>query len=76
MPRAAAEQGRADLVFERLDLPADRRLGQEQLLRRGAEAEPAGDRLEGAQRADGERAVAELIHVFSASMKGIELIGS
>ena len=52
---AAHEQRRAELVFEALDLPADRRLGEVQLVGGGAEAEQPGDRLEGPQVGQGER---------------------
>ncbi|EWS52453.1 hypothetical protein X551_04762 [Methylibium sp. T29] len=55
---AAGEQRAADLVLQRLDLAADGRLREVQLLGRGTEAEVARDGLEGADRADGERALA------------------
>ncbi len=54
--RAAREERRAELVLEALDLAADRRLGDVQLVGGGAEAERPGDRLEGSQGAQRERA--------------------
>jgi hypothetical protein len=47
--RAAREELGAELVLEALDLAADRRLRDVQLLRRDAEIERPRDRLEGAQ---------------------------
>ena len=49
------EQLRAELVLEALDLAADRRLGDVQLVGGGAEAERPRDRLEGAQVGQRER---------------------
>jgi len=66
MARAAHEQRRAQLVFQALDLAADGRLGDEQLLRRIAEVQPPGDGLEGAQVGQRERAAAWRIHISSA----------
>jgi hypothetical protein len=57
--RVAQEQRHADLVFQRLDLAADGRLGQRQLVGRGAEVQVPGHGLEGAQ-ADGDRAAAQV----------------
>jgi hypothetical protein len=52
--RCRGRTGRAELVLEALDLPADRRLGEVQLVGGGAEAEQPGDRLEGPQVGQGE----------------------
>ena len=49
-PVHAAEQRRAQVLLERADLMADRRLGDEQLVGRLGEAEVAGRGLERAQR--------------------------
>jgi len=49
MAGAAQEEGRAELVFQALDLPADRRLREVQLIGGGAEAEQSGDCLESAE---------------------------
>jgi len=79
MAGAAKEQGRADFLFERLDLAADGRLGEEQLLGRFTKAQPPRDRLEGTQVADGERALAGIqgrdIHSGFASKRGRDFIG-
>jgi hypothetical protein len=48
---AAGEQRCPEFLFQALDLPADRRLGQVQLVGRVAEAEPARHGLEGPQAA-------------------------
>jgi hypothetical protein len=49
----ALEQRRAELVLELLDLAADRRLGQEQLLARLGERQMARRRLEADQQVEG-----------------------
>jgi hypothetical protein len=59
LARAAQEQHAADLLLQRLDLAADGRLREAQLVGRGAEREQPRNGLEGAQRADGQRALAE-----------------
>ena len=59
---------RAELLLEALDLPADRRLGDVQLVGGGAEAEQPGDRLEGAQVGQGERPAGVRIHALQASI--------
>ena len=59
----------------RLDLPADRRLGDEQLVGGVAEAGQARHRLEGPQRTHGERSVAQLIHARMVSIDRVHLIG-
>ena len=46
----APEQRHAEPLFEGLDLPADRRLGQRDLVAGAGEAEVAGRRLEGDQQ--------------------------
>ena len=58
--RVAQEQADADLFLERLDLPADRRLGQRHFLGRGAEVEVPRHRLEGPQVAGGNRPGAQV----------------
>jgi hypothetical protein len=49
----APEQDHTEARLQGLDLVADRRLGDVQLVRRSGEAEVAGSRLEGAQRIQG-----------------------
>ena len=66
---------RAELVFEGADLPADGRLRQMQLGRRGAEAQASGDRLEGADRTHAERPHARLIHEPIVSIGVASIIG-
>ena len=73
--RAADEQGGAELVFEALDLPADRRLREVQLVGGGAEAEQPGDRLEGPQVGQGEGAAGVDIHASAASIDARGFIG-
>ena len=51
--RVAQEQRHAHLVFQRLDLPADRRLGERQFIRRRAEVEVLGHGQKGAPVAGG-----------------------
>jgi hypothetical protein len=58
--RVAQEQAHAHLFFQRLDLPADGRLGERHLLGRGAEIQVARHRLEGAQVAGGDRPGAQV----------------
>ncbi len=59
---AAHEERRAELGFERADLAADRRLRQMQLFGGGPEVEQTRDRLEGADRTDGQRTVTGVAH--------------
>ena len=56
--RAPLEQADAEVVFERLDLPAHGRLGDEQLLGRLGEAERAGGRLEALEERERGQVVA------------------
>jgi hypothetical protein len=59
-----AKQRDAELLLERLDLAADRRLGDEQLARRLGEAQVAGRRLESLEQIErGE--VAPIHSIFS-----------
>src|SRR5690242_2397692 len=56
--RAPLEQPDAEMVLERLDLPAHRRLGDEKLLRRLREAERPGSRLEALEEREGRQVIA------------------
>ena len=73
--RAAQEERRAELVLEALDLAADRRLRDVQLVGRGVEAEQPRHRLEGAQVAQRQRPAGPFIHTVSASMDQLGFIG-
>ncbi len=64
--RAAREQRRAQLVLQALDLAADGRLGDVQLLGRGAEARAPGHGLEAAQVVEDQRAMATHVHGLAA----------
>ena len=75
MARAAREERRAELVLQALDLPADGRLREVQLVGGAAEAQAPRDRLEGPQAGQRERPAAWAIHSKSASMSGTDLIG-
>jgi hypothetical protein len=61
-PAAALEQRLADLLLERLDLAADRRLRDEQLLRRAGEAQVARRGAETAQQVERQPRLPALIH--------------
>jgi hypothetical protein len=54
--RVAQKEGGADLVFERLDLPADRALRERKFFGGRAEVEVAGHGFEGAQMPGGNGA--------------------
>ena len=66
--RAANEQLRPELVLETLDLAADGRLGDVQLVGGGAEAERPRDRFEGAQVGQRERSAGSGTHANRASI--------
>jgi hypothetical protein len=72
---AALEQRRTEFVFQALDLPADGRLRDMQFVGCLAETEPACDRLEAAQAAQRERALARGTHINSASKRFRVFIG-
>ena len=57
----AAKQGQPQLLFQRLNLPADRALGQRQFSGRAGVALVPGGRLEGQQQGHGRGEVA-VIH--------------
>jgi cellulose synthase/poly-beta-1,6-N-acetylglucosamine synthase-like glycosyltransferase len=61
----ALEQGRAEKTLENPDLPADRRLGDRELPRRGGEAAVAGGRLEHHEAVRRRQAVAQSSHQIS-----------
>jgi hypothetical protein len=63
MPGASQKQRRAQLVFQAPNLAADGGLGQVQFFSGGTKVQAPRDGLKGAQRADGQRAVAGCIHV-------------
>ena len=62
----ALEQGHAQGVFERLDLAADRRLRDEELLRRLREAQQAGGGLEAADQVERRQGARHLSHSLTA----------
>ena len=56
--RRAGEQGDAERIFQRVDMAPDRRLGQPEPARGGAQAQVARDLEEGAQFVPGGLAAA------------------
>ena len=59
-----AKQGHAELIFQRLDLAADRRLRDEELGRRLGEAQIAGGGLEALQKIERRQLADPLKHSF------------
>jgi hypothetical protein len=55
----AGEKDRTDVLLERADLPADRRLREVQLFGGDAKARVPGHGLEGAHGSDGDGSLAE-----------------
>ena len=65
----ALEQGNAQVLLQRPDLPADGRLGDEQLLGRLGEGEVACRRLEALDQVQRGEIEASLLHYASSCMK-------
>ena len=68
-PMPALEQGDAQVLLQRPDLPADRRLGDEQLLGRLGEGEVARRRLEALDQVQRGEVEAPLLHYVCSCMK-------
>jgi hypothetical protein len=58
----AVEERLPDLLFQRLDLAADRRLGDKQFLRRAGEAQVARGDAEASEQIERQPRVSALIH--------------